>query len=174
MEDEIDPGTVVLTALAELRGIPDDRWLEGSVFERVIRLDRAKTAAFVMKEAIAAIELSLIDSMDEDEMTFPGIGRVTRSEKLTTKWRDPGSGERMREDLAFAAASSVAVDVATGEVDPMKRNVALAAIRTAYEAIPSFNNLKVAGRKRLGLKMDDYLAYDSHYVVKLESDEDEE
>ena len=76
MENEIDPGTVVLTALAELRGIPDDRWTDGPVFERVIRLDRAKTALFVMKEAIAAIELSLIDSMDEDEVTFPGLSLI--------------------------------------------------------------------------------------------------
>jgi hypothetical protein len=112
--------------------------------------------------------------MDEDEVTFPGVGRLVRSEKLTTKWRDKSSGEQMRDDLATAVASAVALDVATGEVDPMKRNVALAAIRTAYEAIPSFNNLKVAGRKRLGLRMDDYLAYDSHYVVSLEPVMEEE
>ena len=171
--DDIDPGTVVLTALAELRGIPDDRWIEGPVFDRVVRLDRAMALIRGLKDAIASIELSLIDSMDEDELAFPGVGKLVRGEKLTTKWQDKNSGERMREDLAVAVASQVALDVATGEMDPMKRNVALAAIRTAYEAIPSFNNLKVSGRKRLGLRMDDYLAYESHYVVTLETMEEE-
>ena len=84
------------------------------------------------------------------------------------QWRDGDAGRRMREDLAAAVASEVALDVATGEVDPMKRNVALAALRVAYEAIPSFSSLKQAGRERLKLRISDYRTYTNFYSVKLE------
>jgi len=64
METEIDPGTVVLTALAELRGIAGDEWIEGSLFERTVRLDRCKTLIGLLKQATYEIELSLIESME--------------------------------------------------------------------------------------------------------------
>jgi len=170
--DHIDPGTVVLTALAELRGIPADDWTEGPVFDRTVRLDRATALIEMLQDCVRDIELSLIDSMEEDEMTFPGIGQLKREEKSTSTWRDGDAGRRMREDLASAVAAEVALDVATGELDPMKRNVAMAALRVAYDAIPSFSSLKTAGRQRLGLDIGDYRRVSTYYTVTLARSED--
>jgi len=168
METEIDPGTVVLTALAELRGIAGDEWIEGSLFERTVRLDRCKTLIGLLKQATYEIELSLIESMEENELVVPGVGKLTRNEASSSTWVDRRAGARMREDLAVAVASEVALDVATGEVDPMKRNVALAALRVAYEAIPAFSSLKSAGRERLGLRLSDYRKFNNYYTVTLD------
>jgi hypothetical protein len=168
MTDEpIDPGTVVLTAMAELRGVPADAWTEGPLFDRTVRLDRALGLIELLQDAIRDIELSLIDSMEEDELVVPGIGALKREEKVTWTWRDGDAGRRMREDLATAVAAEVALDVATGELDPMKRNVALAALRVAYEAIPSFSSLKQTGRTRLGLDIGDYRRKSTYYAVSL-------
>lgn len=157
----------MLAAMAELRGIPADRWTDGPLFDRTVRLDRAKAMIEMLEEGIREIELSLIDSMEEDELTFPGIGQVKREEKWTSSWRDGDAGRRMREDLASAVAAEVSLDVATGEMDPMKRNVALAALRMAYEAIPSFSTLKTVGRERLGLRIGDYRRSSSYYTITL-------
>jgi hypothetical protein len=165
--DHIDPGTVVLTALAELRGIPADDWTEGPVFDRTMRLDRALGLIELLQDVVRDIELSLIDSMEEDELVVPAIGVLKREEKSTSSWRDGDAGRRMREDLASAVAAEVALDVATGELDPMKRNVAMAALRVAYDAIPSFSSLKVAGRQRLGLDIGDYRRISTYYTVTL-------
>jgi len=167
-EHQIDPGTVVLTALGELRGIADDAWIEGPLLDRVIRLDRAKVLVELLTARIHDIEQSLVDSMEEDEFAVPGIGKVVRERKTSSSWRNEHASQQMREDLASAVAAVVALDVATGEMDPMKRNVALAAVRTIYEAIPAFSSLKAAGRARLGLKMSDYRSYSDYYAVTLD------
>jgi hypothetical protein len=168
MTDEpIDPGSVVLVAMAELRGIPADAWTDGPVFDRTVRLDRALAMIDLLNDAIRDIELSLIDSMEEDELVVPAIGVLKREEKSTSSWRDGDAGRRMREDLASAVAAEVALDVATGELDQMKRNVAMATMRAAYEAIPSFSSLKVAGRTRLGLDIGDYRRVSTYYSVSL-------
>lgn len=172
MTDEwIDPGTVVLVALAELRGLPEDAWTEGPVNDRAMRLDRALALVQMLKDGIRDIELSLIDSMEEDEVIVPGVGKLVRQRSSSSTWRDKDASKRLRDDLAAAVAADIALDVATGEYDPMKRNVALAAIRVAYDAIPAFSSLKVAGRDRLGLSIGDYRAFTDYYVIGLDTGE---
>lgn len=168
MDDAIDPGTVVLSALAELRGMKPDTWTEGTIFERAVRLDRINALVGLVKEAAEQIEESLIPSMVDDVVPVAGVGRLVREEKWTSTWRTGNSSQQMRDDLANAVAQSVALDVATGDIDPMKRNVALHALRIAYRAIPSFSNLNKAGREELGLHIGDYRQSSSHYAVKLE------
>ena len=75
----------------------------------------------------------------------PGLGHVVRAETSRSTWSSDSAPERLRDDLARAVADDVAIDIATGEIDPMKRNVALHALRAAYEAIPSFSSIKQAG-----------------------------
>jgi hypothetical protein len=162
-----DPAGVVLGALVELRSVPPDAWTEGSVNDQAVRLDRLAALNALVREAQAMVELSLAESMETDDMPTP-VGTLHRVEKRTSTWSYSGAAERMRDDLAMGVAHDVALDVATGELDPMKRNVAIAAMRAAYEAIPSFSELKVAGRRRFGLRMDDYRTYSTRYTVELE------
>ena len=168
---DVEPGAIVLGYLAELRGIKPDAWTEGTLFDLAMRLDRVSAAEALLHEIRGWLETVLAESMDADEVPVPGIGVARRTEAKRSTWRYPEAGEQMREDLSVAVAKEVSLDVATGEMDPMKRNVALHALRVAYEAIPSFSSLKVAGQRRLRLKLGDYRSFETYYTVKIEGAE---
>lgn len=168
MDEDVEPATVMLVALAELRGVRPDAWTEGTRFDLAVRLSRTDALLSMLHEARGWMELMLSESMESDEEVVPAVGVLHREEKSRSKWRYPGAGDQLREDLTAAVARTVATDVATGELDPMKRNVVIAAMRTAYEAIPSFSSLKVAGQRRLSLDMKDYRTEETYYGVRLE------
>jgi len=165
---EIEPATALLGVLEELQAIPPDEWTDGDMTELALRLDRVVALRAHLEEVQHWVELSLVERMDSDEVIVPNVGRLRRSRSYRGAWRDSHAGERMRDDLAHAVARAVSVDVGTGDMDPVKRNIALHAIQTAYEAIPSFSSLKVTGQKRLGLDLMDYRSFDAYYSVKLE------
>jgi hypothetical protein len=165
---EIEPATALLGVLEELQAIPPNDWTEGDLAELALRLDRVTAVREHLYEVQGWLELSLAERMDTDEVTVPHVGRLRRTRGFRGTWRDSDASARMREDVAHAVARAVAVDVGTGDIDPVKRNVALHAIQTAYEAIPAFSSLKVAGQKRLGLDLLDYRNFDAYYTVKLE------
>lgn len=173
MTDAIDPAALVLGYLAELRGVTLDDWTEGPVGERGLRLHRLRVLADLLATRISAVEQSLADSMETDRIDVPSLGQLVREEVVRERWKGDGAGERLRDDLAMAVAQDVAMDVGTGELDPIKRNVALATMRAAYDAIPSFSSLKVAGRRRFGLHIADYRDYSTGYKVTVISLEDE-
>lgn len=168
-----DPAALVLGYLAEIRGIHADDWTEGTVDELGLRLQRVRVLQGVLHRIGQDIEDTVVASMTEDTAAFPG-GQLHRNEVRSSAWIDDSASERMRDDLAAAVAYEVALDVASGEVDPMKRNVALRAIRTAYEVIPSFSALKTAGQRRLGLHIGDYRSFGTTYKIAIEALDDEE
>jgi hypothetical protein len=97
-----------------------------------------------------------------------GVGLLRRQRAYRERWRGEDSSREMRRDLAEAAAATVALDLATGEVITERRNVALAAIYAAFEAVPSFTNLLVAGRRKFHLSIDDYRERDPYFKVTIE------
>lgn len=168
-----DPASLVLGYLAELRGIPPEDWTDGPVTDRALRLARLDALSILVSFLAAELETDLIDSMETDTVDIPGGGRLVRSETSSSTWNGEHASEQMRHDLALAVATALAVDVATGAIDTGRRNIALAAVNAAYEAIPSFSSLKVAGRKRFGLEIGDYRTYSTSYKVHVEQEEDE-
>ena len=166
MDDE--PSRALAAALIEVRDITGDTWTEGHVSELALRLDRVKALAEKLDEIKTWLEIDLADRMDTEYLPIPGIGRLHKTESTSSGWKYDGAGDRMRDDLAQAVAKDLSMDIATGELDPMKRNVALAAIRAAYEAIPAFSSLKAAGPKRFGVHISDYRNYSTTYKVALE------
>lgn len=171
--DVPDPAALVLGHLAELRGMPEEDWTHGPVSELGFRLHRLRQLQGLAHAIAQEIEDSLVASMETNTVEVASLGRLVRSEQTTSTWRDGGAAERMRDDLARAVADSISLDVATGEINVGTRNVALVAIRAAYDAIPAFSSLKVAGRQRFGLHLGDYRSYATHYRVTVESIEDE-
>lgn len=165
---DVEPAAIVLGALMEIRNIKPDDWTDGPVFDLAYRLDRVEGLITTLQEIASWLELVLSESMIEDDLPIPGIGYLHRQEKQRSTWRYPGASDEMRQNLAEAVASDVARDVATGEIDPMKRNVALAALRAAYEAIPSFSSIKVPGRIRFHVDLEDYRTAETYYTVKIE------
>jgi len=168
MPDSADPAEALLASSAVLQGYVPDVWTEGSHFDLAVRLDRIEHLIALLQERREWLQLTLADSMESDEEVTP-VGVLRRHEKERSTWRFPEAGRQMREDLAAAVAHEVALDVGTGEVDPVKRNVALHALRTAYEAIPSFSSLKVTGLKRFRLRLEDYRSKETYYSVSLET-----
>jgi hypothetical protein len=167
-----EPAGLALATLDLLRAVPPEDWTHGNVGELARRLHRLRSFQAFLRELILDIEETLVAEMEADTMDIAGVGRLRREETISSTWRTDNASAQLRDDLAAAIALSVSVDNATGESDDMKRNVAMATMRLAFEAIPSFSNLKVAGRSRLGLHMGDYRTYDRSYVVKVEAQEE--
>lgn len=167
-----DPVDDVTIAIGALSGITEQEWTTGPIAELANTLDRLRYLQSIVRKAEQAISDTLVGSMETDEMTIPGVGRITRVEKTQPSWKYPGANDQMRDDLAQAVANSISVDIATGEIDTARRNIALAAMRMAYEVIPSFSNLLKAGRERLGLHIGDYRTYSTHYTISIEGDGD--
>jgi hypothetical protein len=166
--DDVEPSRALAVAMEEVRHISGDVWTEGHISELALRLDRVKALAEKLTEIRAWLEIDLADRMEADEVRVPGIGRLVRTKFTSSGWKYDGAGEQLRNDLANAVAVDVSMDIGSGEIDPIKRNIALAAIRAAYEAIPAFASLKAAGPKRFGVKISDYRNYAEVYRVNLE------
>ncbi len=150
---------------AELLALEDPA--EGTLADLAQRYSQARQLAQAFTDIANLIEGDLAARM-EDDYVRTGAGVLRRAEATRSTWRYDGAAEQMRDDLARAVAQSVAVDIATGEIDQMKRNVALAAMRAAYSAIPAFSSLKVAGRRNFGLQIGDYRSYETYYRVTVE------
>lgn len=166
-----DPAAVALGLVAQLRQMDFTAWTEGTLTDRAFTLHRLTVLQAEARKITDALQEELAPAMTDDTVAIDGLGWLRREEVTREAWKDGGANERMRDDLARSVADSVSLDVATGELDPMKRNVAIAALRAAYDAIPSFSSLKVAGRRRFGLHLSDYRDYTTGYKVSVEAAE---
>lgn len=158
------------SVLAELRlyARQPDEWTEGTIEERARRLSALRQLKALTDDIILAVEQSLIESMEADDVPVAGVGMLRRGEVTRSTWRYDGASEQMRDDLARAVATHIATDIATGEIDQLKRNIALHTMRAAYSAIPQFSSLKQAARRTFGLTLGDYRQYDTVYKVTIE------
>lgn len=166
--DDTEPATAAFVALSEMKAVSPNQWTEGPLFDLALRLERVKALRNHLNEVESWLELTLAERMEADEVPVEGVGLLKRARATRSSWKYEDSAEKMREDLANRVAEEVSLDVATGEYDEMKRNVARAAMRAAYEAIPSFSNLKVSGQRRLNIHIWDYRTTDYYYRVTLE------
>jgi hypothetical protein len=164
------PAGVALGCLVELRSVPD--WASGDLLERAITLDRLETIVALCKEAIGLLELDLAESMEEDTMVTP-VGLLRRTEKVSSTWKYDGAGDQFRDDLAVAVVRHVAADNATGELDPIKRNIAHATLRQLFEVIPAVSTVKAGSKRAIGIDIGDYRSFSRHYTVRIEGAPDE-
>lgn len=165
--DYASPEDVLAQVLLDLERLKPDQWEDGELGDKARRLHLVRQVLDHLRLAADLLEMNIAREMRTDLEQVPGLGDVYRTEETRSAWRDDDSASRMREDVATAVANKIAIDLLTGEVDRGKRAVVMEAFRLAYEAIPSFSNLKVAGRKHLGLRMDDYRTFDTTYRVKI-------
>lgn len=163
-----EPSRHLQAALIETSNTTADDWTEGMLAELALRLSRVSALARKLAELQMWLEIELVDRMETDTVPVPGLGTLHRSPSNNSTWKHGGAGEELRTDLARAVADEIALDVATGELDPIKRNIALATLRAAYEAIPAFSSLKAAGPKRFGVHISEYRDYSTSYRVTLD------
>jgi hypothetical protein len=102
---------------------------------------------------------SLNDRMEGKTLHLPGVGLFQRGTKQRKRNRYDDTPDRLRSDVISAISGEVALDVASGEVDPMKRNVARAALDRIYEVM-SVGAPKALARTSLGIAPDDYYEID--------------
>ena len=118
-------------------------------------------AGFTLVEMLVAIVIYAM-------LAIAGVGVVVTEHTWGSAWSTRDSGAQFREDFVSAVVREVATDIATREIDPMKRNVARAALTRALQALPAVQALKKDEAKKLGLMMSDYRDYtDGKKVVIL-------
>jgi hypothetical protein len=152
-----NPADMLYDALASVTDITEANLLDGSMADVIMRLDATNRLLHRLRSIADALELALIPLLPDDGFHVEHVGTVRRNRRKSTRLRYDGASQQMRLDIARAVANSVAVDVFTGEIDMGKRDVAYSAVTQAWEVVPSFSNMKVAGAKRFGLSLEDYV-----------------
>jgi len=158
-----------MTIAEELAALDDPT--EGSMAELVTRLRDARAIAAQFNELSTVIELEIAARMEGDNLTVPHVGHIRRVPQKRSQWKDEDSAERFRDYVAETVVRVVALDLASGEVDITKRNIARATIGELYDIIPSFSDVKARG-KRMGIDVSEFRTVS--YVDKIEFDLDAE
>lgn len=142
---------------------------DGELSALAHRLHTARTAIAALTSVVEALTMEVAARVEDDETIVAGYGSswsIARGYKRTSTWSQPDSAELLRHDLGEAVVAKIALDVATGELDPAKRNIARAAIAELWEVLPAFSSLK-AGAKRLGIHIDQYRQFTDVATITL-------
>jgi hypothetical protein len=164
---DMDPTATSAAILDSLEATPRGSWTEGPFDDVARRFALLTRVTAVVNELLGDLNDQLVASMEDDTMTVPGVGVLAREKVTRSTWKDKTASADLRENLVTNVARVVAQDVGTGDVDPVKRNIAIHAVKTALAAIPSFDKLTQAGAKALGMRISDYRDYSDAYKVKI-------
>ena len=137
----------------------------------VQRLRDGQRVAAKLKEAMEMLSLELSARLEQDITTFVGVGVVQRGYTRRSQWKDKGASEDLRTDVGNAVSSAIALDVGTGEIDTLRRNIARATVDAMYEIIPAFSGVK-AGAKKYGISIGEYRQFSDVPVVTVTPVED--
>jgi hypothetical protein len=128
---------------------------EGTLDELARRLAMARILASLLTDIGDAIELDLAARMEDDEVRVPHVGVLVRSREKRSSWRDSYASAEFRREVGQAVIKEIALDIVTGELEPVKRNVAEATVALMFDVIPAFSSVKARG-KALGVHPSDY------------------
>lgn len=141
---------------------------DGSTDELAERYLAARALANELTAIGDAIELELAARMETDEVAVAGVGVLVRRPEKRSAWRDKHASAEFRYQTGLAIVREIALDIATGELEPVKRNVAQATIDLAFEVIPAFSSVKARGRA-LGIHPDEYRTSSEVYKVTIDT-----
>ena len=150
-----------LLALAQ-----ESDYTDGELHELASRLSTAHEAIERLRELADMLSMEIAARVEEDLTPVPGVGTIQRGYTRRSQWRDTHSAQQLRYDLGEAVSSAVSMDVATGELDPMKRNVARAVVSALWECLPAFSGIKQPAN-RYGIRISDYRTYNDVPVVSI-------
>lgn len=145
--------------------VETDAVCDGSLDDVARNYDAALRLKAAAQDAIDACTESLLDRLEDETTTIAGLGVFARTTTSRKRNRYDDSADRMRSALMEAVARSVAFDVATGEIDPIKRNIARAAVDLATQHA-SVSGLKQSARKALDIAPDDFYEYQRTATIK--------
>jgi microcystin-dependent protein len=146
---------------------------EGTLAELAQRMYDAVRAKRAAQDLIDQLQIAIADAMEDDLVQLPHLPPLVRVPRKSTSWIDKDHATKFRDDTLDAIAREVARDNATGDLDPIKRNIARATLDIVTEALPAFSKLKVAGEKRLGIDPSAYRVTSESFVAKFEEEDEE-
>lgn len=139
----------------------------GDLDELARRYQAARAYCAALADIADGIEIELAARMETDEVTIPGIGVLVRKAEKRSAWRDEYASRDFRSAVAKAVVNKVALDIATGELDPVKRNISQVTVDTLYDVIPAFSTIKSPGR-RLGIHPEEFRTQSTVYRVAVD------
>lgn len=140
---------------------------EGDLAELASRYRDARHWANQLTGIADDLEAELAARMETSEVHIRGVGLLVRRAERRSTWRDEHASADFRRDVGQAVVHKVAVDIATGELDPVKRNISQFTVETMFEVIPAFSSVKAPGRK-LGIDVEEYRVVSEVQKVILE------
>lgn len=146
---------------------------EGTLDELATRYRAARELARAFTDIGDAIELDLVARMESDEVRVPRVGMLVRQPYRSSSWRDGHASAEFRREVGQTVVKAIALDLATGELEPVKRNVAEATVALMLDVIPAFSSVKARGRA-LGLHPEDYRTTSEVLRVNIDTDYEEE
>jgi hypothetical protein len=120
----------------------------GTVDELGRRLFALVRAKVHISDLIDQLELELPARLDEPIVAVTGCGKLVKTKKTSTVWKDEAAASRMRDLLRKRVAEKIATNLATGEVDKHTEHIAATAAKEVMDAIGSFSNIVVAAQQR--------------------------
>lgn len=140
---------------------------EGSLDELARRYRAAREWARDFHDIADMIELELAARMESDALAVDGVGMLIRTLEKRSTWRDRHASSDFRRYVADTVVREIALDVATGELEATKRNVATATVDLMLDVLPAFSSVKSRGRK-LGIDPDDFRTTSEVYRVAVD------
>jgi hypothetical protein len=137
----------------------------GTVGEYAQRLDMLRLVISKATDLRNALEVVLAEAMPESRMTEGGL-RISRERSTRSYWKDAHAGERMREDIEHKVATTLATDVATGDINLERRNIISHALHELWDVLPAPSSLK-AGARRYDLRVSDYREFTPGYNIRI-------
>lgn len=131
------------------------------------RLAIARLLSAKLGPAIIELSAELAARMEADDVEVPGVGVLRRSWKRRSEWANDTSGEDLRRDVRDAVVRDLALDLRTGELDTVTRNIAGAAVDAVFEILPAPSSIKQSA-KRYGLRIGDYRRFSDSASVAVE------
>jgi hypothetical protein len=171
VEDHVEPERACRTFLDDLSMMDIGDWINGPVNEVGRRMALLRMIEAAVKERITDVQDALILEMEADAMRLDGYGALRRVPVESSRWREKDSGSRFRNLVAEVVVGKVALDIATGELDPVKRNIARATVKQLYDFIPAFSSVKAAGRSE-GIDLDEFRVTETAYKIVLELEDE--
>jgi len=139
----------------------------GETTELAQRYRLALEAGSALRQMVDDLSDELAARMETETLVVRGVGRLEKKPEKRSTWLHEHSSAQFRKDVGETAVRKVALDIATGELDPARRNIGRAVVDQLWEYLPSFSSVKAAG-KRDGIDIDQYRT--TTYVDRVQLD----
>lgn len=150
-----------LLTLAETEDVTD-----GELADLARRLSTAEQALEQLRLVASVLSSEISARVEVDITPVPGVGVIQRGYTRRSNWRHESSAAELRTHIGEAIVRAISLDIATGELDPAKRNISRATIEALWDILPSFSSVKQPAH-RYGIRIGEYREFYDAAVVHI-------